>query len=145
MIKDINDVIKLIDKINSANINTFTFKTSEFELSMEKGGVSCGVKAAPEISYIAPGPEEAETVKSVNDDNCQTIKSPIVGIFHSLESMGKGSLKVGDKVKKGDVVCIIEAMKLMNEVESSCDGEVVEICVNDGDHVEYGQVLIKLK
>ena len=54
-------------------------------------------------------------------------------------------VEIGKKVKKGDILCIIEAMKLMNEIEAEFDGEVVEVCLNDGDAVEYGKSLFKLK
>ena len=74
------------------------------------------------------------------------IKSPMVGTFYASSSpKAEPFVKVGDKVKKGQVVCIVEAMKLMNEIESEFDGEVVEICKNNEEMVEYGDVLIKLK
>ena len=77
---------------------------------------------------------------------CKTIKSPMVGTFYSKSSpTAKPYVEVGSKVKKGDVVCIVEAMKLMNEIESDVDGEITEICVNDGDIVDYGKVLFKIK
>lgn len=80
------------------------------------------------------------------DENLSVIKSPMVGTFYGRPSpKAEAFVKVGDKVKKGDVVCIIEAMKLMNEVESEFDGEVVEICCKDDEMVEYGQALIKIK
>ncbi len=80
------------------------------------------------------------------EENYKIIKSPMVGTFYSKPSPKADVLvKVGDKVKKGDVVCIIEAMKLMNEVESEFDGEIVEICCKDEEMVEYGQTLIKIK
>ena len=74
------------------------------------------------------------------------IKSPMVGTFYGRPSPKADQfVKVGDKVKKGDILCIVEAMKLMNEIESEYDGEVVEILAKDDDMVEYGQVLIKIK
>ncbi len=76
----------------------------------------------------------------------KTIKSPMVGTFYSKSSpTAKPYVEVGSIVKKGDVVCIVEAMKLMNEIEADTDGEIVEICVNDGDIVDYGKVLYKIK
>ena len=76
----------------------------------------------------------------------KTIDSPIVGTFYDSPSPeAEAYVKVGDKVKKGDIVCIIEAMKLMNEIEAECDGEIVEICVRNEGPVEYGQTLYKLK
>ena len=70
----------------------------------------------------------------------------MVGTFYSKPSPDKEAfIKVGDKVKKGQVVCIIEAMKLMNEIESEFDGEVVEICAKNEEMVEYGKPLFKIK
>lgn len=80
------------------------------------------------------------------EENYKLIKSPMVGTFYSKPSpKADAFVKVGDKVKKGDVIAIVEAMKLMNEVESEFDGEVVEICCKDEEMVEYGQTLIKIK
>lgn len=80
------------------------------------------------------------------DENLKEIKSPMVGTFYSSPAPGKEPfVKVGDKVKKGQVVCILEAMKLMNEIESEFDGEIVEICAKDDDVVEYGMPLFKIK
>ena len=79
-------------------------------------------------------------------ENYKEIKSPMVGTFYASSSpKAEPFVKVGDKVKKGQVVCIVEAMKLMNEIESEFDGEVVEICKNNEEMVEYGDILIKLK
>lgn len=78
--------------------------------------------------------------------NYTTIDSPIVGTFYNAPSPdAEAYIKVGDQVKKGDVVCIVEAMKLMNEIEAECDGEVVEILVNNEGPVEYGQALFKIR
>lgn len=80
------------------------------------------------------------------EENYKIVKSPMVGTFYSSSSPEKEAfVKVGDKVKKGQVLCIVEAMKLMNEIESEYDGEIVEICVNNEDVVEYGKPLFKIK
>ena len=73
------------------------------------------------------------------------VKSPMVGIFYTSPSPdSEPFIKVGDKVKKGDTLCIIEAMKLMNDVVAEEDGELVEICAENGSLVEFGQVLFKI-
>lgn len=75
----------------------------------------------------------------------ELVKSPIVGTFYSSSSPDQASfVKVGDKVKKGDVLCIVEAMKVMNEIKSLYDGEVAEILVNNEDMVEYNQELFRI-
>lgn len=84
--------------------------------------------------------------KSDDDGVYRYIKSPMVGTFYSKPSPNEKSfLEVGKQVKKGATTCIIEAMKLMNEIESEFDGEVVEFLKKDGEPVEYGENLIKIK
>ena len=80
------------------------------------------------------------------DENLKVITSPMVGTFYEASSPKQPQMvKVGDKVKKGDVLCIIEAMKLMNEIESEFDGEIVEICVQNEEVVDFGKPLFKIK
>lgn len=84
--------------------------------------------------------------KNAQEENYKIIKSPMVGTFYSRPAPNKEAFaKAGDTVKKGQVICIVEAMKLMNEIESEFDGEIAEICVKDGDVVEYGTPLFKIK
>lgn len=88
-----------------------------------------------------------EEVKHVIEDaNIKNVVSPIVGTFYASSSPDKPSyVNVGSKVKKGDTLCIIEAMKLMNEIQSEIDGEIVEVLVNNEQMVEYGQPMFKIK
>ena len=86
------------------------------------------------------------TVVEENVSEGNIIKSPMVGTFYAKPSPdSKPYVEVGKVVKKGDVVCIVEAMKLMNEIETEFDGEIVEIFVKDGEAVEYGKPLFRLK
>ena len=99
--------------------------------------------AAPAAPAPAPAAEAEET--NVDFNRTREIKSPMVGVFYAAPSPdARPFVEVGSKVKKGDIVCIIEAMKLMNEITAEFDGEVVDICVHNGDVVEYGQTLFKL-
>lgn len=82
----------------------------------------------------------------IEDKNIKVVKSPIVGTFYTSGDPKAGAFtKIGSKVKKGDVLCIIEAMKLMNEIDAEFDGEVIEILVENEQMVEYGQGLFKIK
>lgn len=82
----------------------------------------------------------------IEDKSLKEIVSPIVGTFYSSSSPEKPPyVKVGSKVKKGDTLCIIEAMKLMNEIQSEVDGEIVEVLVDNQQMVEYGQPMFKIK
>lgn len=99
----------------------------------------------PPMNIIqAQAPVEVKNEPAKVEGN--VVKSPMVGTFYSKSSpTAECFVKVGSKVKKGDTLCIIEAMKLMNEIESEFDGEVVDILVNDEDMVEYGQPLFIIK
>ena len=100
---------------------------------------------APVAAPTAPAPAPAAEETNVDFNRTREIKSPMVGVFYAAPSPdAKPFVEVGSKVKKGDVLCIIEAMKLMNEISAEFDGEVVDVCVHNGDVVEYGQTLFKL-
>ncbi|WP_251860608.1 acetyl-CoA carboxylase biotin carboxyl carrier protein [Clostridium sp. Marseille-Q2269] len=91
-------------------------------------------------------PKDEKKIEVFTEENIIEIVSPIVGTFYGSPGAGKESyVKVGDKVKKGDIVCIVEAMKVMNEIESEVDGEVVAVLPQDGDMVQYGEALFKIK
>lgn len=97
-------------------------------------------------AHIAEKKHEDAFGEEYDEKDCFVVKSPIVGTFYS--SPGEDKLpfvEAGQKVKKGQVLCIIEAMKLMNEIECEEDGEIEEILVKNGEMVEYGEPLFKIK
>lgn len=102
-------------------------------------------QAQPPMNIIqAQAPVEVKNEPAKVEGN--VVKSPMVGTFYSKSSpTAEPFVKIGSKVKKGDTLCIIEAMKLMNEIESEFDGEIIDILVNDEDMVEYGQPLFIIK
>ena len=88
-------------------------------------------------------PQTAPAEKPVEAKKGKPLTSPMVGTFYKAPSPdAKPFVEVGQTIKEGDVVCIVEAMKLMNEIESEVSGKIVEICVADGQPVEFGQVLM---
>ena len=88
--------------------------------------------------------QKEEITEEIEEENI--VKSPMVGTFYMKPAPNaKPYVEVGQKVKKGDVLCIIEAMKLMNEIESEFDGEIAEVLLKDGDMVEFGKPLFKIK
>lgn len=97
--------------------------------------------AAPAAVAEPAAPAAPAPVASGATEVC----APMVGVFYVAPSPGaEPFVHVGSKVKKGETLCILEAMKLMNEVVAECDGEIAEICANDGDLVEYGRVLFRI-
>ena len=117
-----------------------------FSLKLEAPGSS--VQPAPvAVQYVQGAAEEkvAEPEQIKDYNKYRDIKSPMVGIFYAAPSPdAEPFVKVGSKVKKGDTLCIIEAMKLMNDVVAEQDGEIVEICAENGSLVEFGQILFKI-
>lgn len=89
--------------------------------------------------------EESESIKLSDENTGNIVKSPMVGTFYIKPNpSAEPYVEVGKRVKKGDVLCIVEAMKLMNEIESEFDGEVAEILVKDGEAVEYAKPLFRI-
>ena len=96
--------------------------------------------AGKDAAESAPAPQDIKDYNKYRD-----IRSPMVGIFYAAPAPdAEPFVKVGKKVKKGDTLCVIEAMKLMNDVVAEEDGEIVEICADNGALVEFGQVLFKI-
>ena len=134
-------IIKELAEIMKANdVCKLDIEENNCKISMER---SSQVYVQAET---VPLPVESVPEKKEDTEACLEIKSPMVGVFYSAKAPGeKNFVTVGDSVKPGDVVCIIEAMKLMNDITSEYAGTVVEVCAANGDIVEYGQVLFKLK
>ena len=112
------------------------------KIKMEKNVSAASVPAVQPIVIEAPVEENIQKEEK-NEGNI--VKSPMVGTFYSKSSPTSSPyVEVGSEVKKGTVLCIIEAMKLMNEIESEFNGKIVEILVKDGEAVEYGQPLFRI-
>jgi len=143
--KEIKKLIKLLDESNVAEI-----EISQGDESMRvsrSGGIyaAAPVAHAPVATAPAPAKEEGPHVKaSASDDEAgHHIKSPMVGTFYRSPSPDAASFaEVGQRVKAGDTLCIIEAMKMMNQIEADKSGVVKAILVDDGTPVEYDQTLI---
>ncbi|MFK7983270.1 MAG: acetyl-CoA carboxylase biotin carboxyl carrier protein [Saprospiraceae bacterium] len=159
--KEIQDLIKLINK---TNLSEFKLKDGEFEMTIRTDEYH-KMKAAPATqqvisvpaamppTYAAPVAPPAPAVETAaapavapaekaETNNYLEVKSPIVGTFYRSSSPEKPPyLKVGDRVEVGSVVCIVEAMKLFNEIESEISGKVVKVLLEDSSPVEYDQPL----
>ena len=107
-------------------------------------------RTAPDVLETLPGLEELSPLEdtalgAVDFNKIHEVKSPMVGVFYASPSPDAPPfVQIGSKVRKGDTLCIIEAMKLMNEITADMDGEVVDICAENGQIVEYGQTMLKL-
>lgn len=144
MIK-MSDFQEMVNIIDRSSVNVFTFEYEGMKMKLEKQSVLQNKIQKEEVSVSVPDqlPSNEQTDKAAKDE---VITSPMVGTFYTRANEGEEPLiQVGDTVQKGQVVCIVEAMKLFNEVQAGVDGEIVEVLVEDGDVVEYGQPLFKLK
>ncbi|MBF1260803.1 MAG: acetyl-CoA carboxylase biotin carboxyl carrier protein [Lachnoanaerobaculum sp.] len=142
----IDEIIKLIETVSKNDVDTLNYATDSEKIVIKKNktklvaGEVQGVPVAQSVSF-----EAASTVENTKVAG-HTVTSPLVGTFYSAPSPDSPSfVNVGDRVKKGQVIGIIEAMKLMNELESDFDGVVKEILVKDEDVVEFGQPLFILE
>ena len=148
------DIKKLIDDMGNSKIDELSIEFPDgIKISMKKDkSPVMPMQPVESVQYITVSENKVadkkceESKKEEKEEDCQIVKSPMVGTFYSKSSpKAEPYVKVGQKVKKGDILCIVEAMKLMNEIESEFDGEIVEVCVNDGEMVDYGKPLFKIK
>ncbi|ASW44496.1 acetyl-CoA carboxylase, biotin carboxyl carrier protein [Clostridium isatidis] len=122
--------------------NNETFKESVKEIKEEIENY----ESIPGASINKEETKEDIKIDSKKEENLKVVKSPLVGTYYSSPAPGeKPYVEVGSKVKKGDVLCIVEAMKIMNEITSDYDGEIVEILRRDEDIIEYGMELFKIR
>lgn len=162
-IHEIREIIKLIDQ---SSINEFKLESDGTKVTLRKSSgtetvlvaqtaaaapVAAPVAVAPVAAAPAPvaAPVAVEAPKAApvaDDANLHKIVSPMVGTFYSAPEPGKPAyVQAGDKVNASKVVCIVEAMKLFNEIEAEVTGEIVKVLVEDGQLVEYGQPLFLVK
>lgn len=143
---DIDYVEKLAKVLADNSLTEISLEDGEQAITLRKEvvGVAPAVAvAAPQPASSAPTPASVQAASQEPAHKGKALTSPMVGTFYSAPSPdAEAFVKVGQTVKEGDVVCIVEAMKLMNEIESDFSGKVTEICVQDGQPVEFGQVLM---
>ncbi len=137
---------QLMDDMGNSKLSSIDIDFPDgTKISMKKNeNVEISTKAMKSSSQDVKK-EEPELEQSSNENTGKIVKSPMVGTFYIKPNPSANPyVEVGKKVKKGDVLCIIEAMKLMNEIESEFDGEIAEIFIKDGEAVEYGKPLFKI-
>ncbi len=159
---DHDDLNRLIDKISKSDFQEFSLEGEDFKLEIKRN-----LAAPPQVSQVYSLPQENVDQSQVQVNNealsslpLQTpspssppgrsdltdITSPMVGTFYRASAPGEGPfVEIGSPISVGQTICILEAMKLMNEIESEYNAEVVEILVENGTPVEFGQVLMRVK
>ena len=146
---------RLLEVLGESDIQEFRLEGDDFRLEIRRNlpgqTVVASAAATPVVAAVAPQAAAAETTSpppaaASTRSDLQDIKAPMVGTFYRAPAPGEPSfIEVGNRVDVGQPVCILEAMKLMNELESEVSGEVVEILVDNGTPVEFGQVLMRVK
>src|SRR5574340_354506 len=155
---NLKELKELIEMLKNTDISEIEIERSGTKVRLRKGGDVTYHPVMPRMEYppaaiVAPAVSEAEKAAPASApaavpaaSNQTKVTSPIVGTFYRSSSPDKPPyVEVGDVVKKGQVLCIIEAMKLMNEIESETAGKIVQILVENGQPVEYGQPLFVIE
>jgi len=153
----IEEIKDLINLINDSNISDFVYENEGAKVEIKKNRPevqAIAAVSAPAQQVQAVQPQAAQVVQEEvaqapavsSNENLHKVTSPMVGTFYqSATPDAPAYVSVGDKVSKDTVVCIVEAMKLFNEITAEVEGEIVEILVKDGELVEYGEPLFLVK
>ena len=145
-----SEIQALVTSLQQTDLSEFILESGDFRLVLRRGSPSAAALAplvppAPSPPAEPPKPPAEPARPPVIPNHWVNIVAPMVGTFYSAPAPGEADfVRLGERVQKGQSVCIIEAMKLMNEVEADVSGRVVEILVNNAQPVEYGQVLFRI-
>lgn len=144
---DIEYVEKLAKVLADNSLTEISLEDGEQAITLRKDVVVAPAAIPAAMPQAAPAPQPASQPQASEPVKKGTpLTSPMVGTFYSAPAPdAKPFVEVGQTIAQGDVVCIVEAMKLMNEIESEVSGKVVEICVKDGQPVEFGQILMYIE
>jgi acetyl-CoA carboxylase biotin carboxyl carrier protein len=159
---DFDEINHILDLVKQHELSEFELEREGFKIRIKKGGVEHvsvvpaqplpvhqGVvhpSGTPATPASAPEPVPSPEPPASDEADFAIVKSPIVGTFFRASEPGAAPfVDVGSTVKKGDVLCIIEAMKLMNEIDSEYSGEIVKVYVDNGQPVQYGERLFAIK
>lgn len=145
---DFKNIKKFIDLAKEEGVGELKYETKEVKISVNfQAGASSNV--APSVVHAAPAVQKTVETKATvasSNDGYHEVTSPFVGTFYASSAPGKPAyVKIGDTVSKGQTLCILEAMKIMNEIECDVSGEIVEICIDNESLVEFGQTLFKVR
>lgn len=152
---DLKEIKRLVQMVEEAKISHFSIEIDNMKVEIKKdlpALTQSYVMPAPSFAHVAPQhvPPVAHAGDPVlavaEDEGLVPIKSQMVGTFYAASSAGAAPyVKVGDRVEVGQVVCIVEAMKLFNEIESDLSGTIEKVCVTNASPVEYGQTLFLIR
>ena len=155
---EFEQILQLIDHVSDSKLTSFQYESDSVKLSMKCGketkiiagdvdiSAAGGAAVLPLAGTVSASATEQESSQTQKEPEGNLVKSPLVGTFYAAPAEdAEPFVKVGDHVKKGQILAIVEAMKLINEIESDFDGEVAEIYVENAQAVEYGQPLFRIR
>jgi acetyl-CoA carboxylase biotin carboxyl carrier protein len=160
---DFDEIKQILEMMREHELSEFELERDNFKLRVRKHAAGPWTASAPagvphqayappmphpgQVAAMPPTPSAASVLTSADEEmELAVVKSPIVGTFYRATEPGaKPFTEVGERVKKGQVLCIIEAMKLMNEINAEIEGEVVKVYVENGQAVQYGERLLAIK
>ncbi len=142
---NLENIKSFIELAKSEGVAELKYEEKDLKIEVNFNTSSSQI-IAPAYTQTAPTTSGSEANAEASGSNYHEITSPFVGTFYGSSAPGKPNyVSVGDKVSIGQTLCILEAMKIMNEIESDISGEIVEICVSNESLVEFGQVLFRVK
>ena len=149
---DLSELKGIISLMQKSDLTEIEIEIQDLKLKLARPGKAQSIAEVPAYREVVPSrvaesaPPEPVRPSSNEDSIGDSFDSPMVGTFYRKPSPDEAAfVKVGDHVKKGDALCIIEAMKVMNEIQADFSGEIIDILEEDGSSVEYGQPLFKIR
>jgi acetyl-CoA carboxylase biotin carboxyl carrier protein len=166
---DVKQISELIDILSNSDVATLKYEEEAFKLTLQKarkpeknaapavmpaitpmvvpsGAPAVALPAVPAVEVVVAKGETAGEAPAVPEEELLEMTTPFVGTFYAAPSPDTPDfVKTGSKVTKGQVMCIVEAMKLMNEIEAEWDGEVVEVLARNAQPVEFGEILFRIR
>ena len=146
---DLQDVMKLLELMEARHLEEIEVEQGDVRIRLRKGGappVVAPIAAAPAAAANPPAAPAAPDAEKAAEANLAKITSPMVGTFYRADSPdAEPFINEGDRVTADQVICIIEAMKVMNEIKAEMEGEVVSVLIENGESVEFGQPMVTIR
>ena len=140
---DIDKINSIIELFKNSGLDEMTLELKDFKINLKNNKVEYVTKEVVNVVEKSNSVKPVKEEKQVDDINGEWIKAPFVGTFYAAPSANEAPyVKVGQKIKEGDIICILEAMKVMNEIKSNKSGTVLEIKAQNGNMVEFNEELI---
>ena len=143
---ELESLLKIIDKVSSSELTEFCYEEGNLKLNLKKKKTEVMAAPVPETVSVAPAPKPAAASEREKPLEGNVVKAPLVGTFYTSPAPDQAPFVLpGDRVSKGQTVCLIEAMKMMSEVPAPCDCVIESVCKSNGELVAFGEPLFRYK